>query len=112
MAKDWGFHIPKEMQPDFARIIQKKTETAGRELSPEEIIRCFRKEYLSKHGQFQLKSCTMRIGNTRFERNISPYCYSNKNRGYIDQGKRKWPCGRVCPRLKKTSENLDRCDDV
>ncbi|MFA5362406.1 MAG: 2-isopropylmalate synthase [Candidatus Omnitrophota bacterium] len=59
MENDWGFHIPKEMQPDFARVIQEKTESAGRELSSKEIRDCFRKEYLSGKGAYRLKLCAM-----------------------------------------------------
>lgn len=63
MEKDWGFHIPKQMQADFALVIQKKTEIIGRELSSEEIITCFRQVYLSLHGTYQLKSCSVQTGN-------------------------------------------------
>jgi 2-isopropylmalate synthase len=59
MERDWGFHIPKEMQPDFARVIQEKTESAGRELSSKEIMGCFRKEYLFGKGSYRLKLCAM-----------------------------------------------------
>ncbi|MDD2702955.1 MAG: alpha-isopropylmalate synthase regulatory domain-containing protein, partial [Candidatus Omnitrophica bacterium] len=59
MERDWGFHIPKEMQPDFARVIQKKTESAGRELSSKEIMGCFRKEYLAGKEAYRLKLCAM-----------------------------------------------------
>jgi 2-isopropylmalate synthase len=62
MEKDWGFRIPKQMQPDFARVIQKKTEKAGRELSSKEIMDCFRREYLSRNGAYRIKQCAMQIG--------------------------------------------------
>ncbi len=62
MEKDWGFRIPKQMQPDFARVIQKKTENAGRELTSKEIMDCFKREYLSRNGADRLKQCAMQIG--------------------------------------------------
>ncbi|MGA1867862.1 MAG: 2-isopropylmalate synthase [bacterium] len=65
MEKDWGFQIPKEMQPDFARIIQKRTEQLGAELSSEEIYDCFEQEYLLRKHSYQLQSCTIHSDNIK-----------------------------------------------
>ncbi|MFA5117796.1 MAG: 2-isopropylmalate synthase [Candidatus Omnitrophota bacterium] len=62
MEKDWGLRIPKQMQPDFARVIQQKTEKLGRELSSKEIMDSFKKEYLFRGGAYRLKQCAMQIG--------------------------------------------------
>jgi 2-isopropylmalate synthase len=63
METDWGFKIPKEMQPEFARIIQAKTEITARELSSPEIKHCFEQEYISHPGRFQLESCVIHSDN-------------------------------------------------
>jgi len=59
MENDWGFKIPKEMQPDLAKMIRALTENAGNELSSQEIKGCFEREYINKQGQFKLKHCTV-----------------------------------------------------
>ncbi|MGA1823641.1 MAG: 2-isopropylmalate synthase [bacterium] len=64
MEKDWGFRIPKEMQPDFACLIQQRTERSGTELSSEEIYKCFQQEYLLKTHSYTLQSCTIHSDNT------------------------------------------------
>lgn len=61
MERDWGFYIPKKMQPEFARVVQEKTETIGRELSSEEIRDCFEQTYFSKQSVYQLISCSVRM---------------------------------------------------
>lgn len=43
----FGFKLPKAMHKEFADVIQKITETRG-EISPEEIMASFRKEYLDQ----------------------------------------------------------------
>lgn len=63
MEKDWGIRIPREMQPDFAKVIQKKAEQLGAELSVKEIHDCFENEYLKGQGPFILKSCAMHTEN-------------------------------------------------
>jgi 2-isopropylmalate synthase len=54
MEKDWGFHIPKKMQPDFAQVVQRRTETLGRELSSAEVKNCFRDTYFNDQGKYRL----------------------------------------------------------
>jgi 2-isopropylmalate synthase len=54
MEKDWGFHLPKKMQPDFAQVVQRRTETLGRELSSAEVKNCFRDTYLNDQGKYRL----------------------------------------------------------
>jgi len=55
MDKEFGFKLPKEMQPEFGAIIQDLTEQEGRELQPQEIYDSFEKVYLSVSQPFALK---------------------------------------------------------
>jgi 2-isopropylmalate synthase len=59
MEQDWGFHIPRQMQTDFARIIQKKTEHNNKEYASREIRECFEQEYVREYGNYCLRSCAI-----------------------------------------------------
>ena len=61
MEKNWGIHIPKMMQPDFARAVQRRTEQLGRELTAAEIKDCFTSAYLSGRGKYHLKYFSERM---------------------------------------------------
>ncbi len=63
MENDWGFKLPKEMQPEFSRVIQQKAEKVTSELSSQEIKDCFDQEYIKNEKMFQLKSCTIHSEN-------------------------------------------------
>jgi 2-isopropylmalate synthase len=54
MEHYYGFKIPKEMQPEFAQVVQKVTDETGNELKPEEIFELFKKEYLDLEGHVKL----------------------------------------------------------
>jgi 2-isopropylmalate synthase len=60
MERDWGYKIPKGMQPDFARVVQERTEAAGRELSTKEVRDCFVKAYLRQDGAYHMQRCSVR----------------------------------------------------
>jgi 2-isopropylmalate synthase len=70
MENDWGFMIPKEMQPEFAQIIQRKTESVRNELSSQEIKNCFEQEYINRPGRFRLKSCAIHSGNENLKETV------------------------------------------
>lgn len=63
MERDWGFSIPREMQPDFAMVVQRRTEETLNELSSSEIMECFNNEYLKPEGTFRLKSISLHSEN-------------------------------------------------
>ncbi|MDD4295115.1 MAG: 2-isopropylmalate synthase, partial [Candidatus Omnitrophica bacterium] len=67
MENYWGYKIPKEMQPQFARIVQEITEDAGSELSADDIKNCFEREYLNDKGEYRLKHCVIHSGNDSME---------------------------------------------
>lgn len=57
MEKEHGFILPKEMQPEFSRIIQSISEKTGKEVSSETIMKAFEKEYLQANTDLELKWC-------------------------------------------------------
>ncbi len=59
LERDWGIHMPREMEPGFARIVQSHTERNGRELASAEIRALFEQEYLAVNGRYRLQSCTI-----------------------------------------------------
>ncbi|WP_219471018.1 2-isopropylmalate synthase [Nonomuraea rhizosphaerae] len=46
----YGMRLPKELQRDFATVVQASAEELGCELAPEQIWTLFEKEYLSSEG--------------------------------------------------------------
>lgn len=54
MEHEFGYRLPKSMQPEFARIIQDYAESKGSEISPEEIYQQFEAEYLELGTSKQL----------------------------------------------------------
>lgn len=54
LEKDFGFKLPKAMQPEFGKIVQAVTDREGRELLHEEIYRTFENEYLSLSSPYEL----------------------------------------------------------
>ena len=45
LEKDQGLKLPKKLQADFSRAVQKLADELGRELNAEDIWRCFREAY-------------------------------------------------------------------
>lgn len=56
MDREFGYKLPKEMQPGFGRIIQQETDKKGNELTPEQVYQAFEREYLLAEGCYQLKN--------------------------------------------------------
>lgn len=63
MERDWGFFIPREMQPEFARVIQKRSDETISELSSSEIMECFKQEYFDDNNSYSLKSLSVHSDN-------------------------------------------------
>lgn len=53
----YGFKLPKDMQKEFANVVQKESEKKG-EISPKEIMDLFSSEYLDLEEPFKLIRCT------------------------------------------------------
>lgn len=56
MDREFGFKLPKDMHPDFGRVIQRLTDSCGEELSPEMVFHTFEKEYLLHQNGYRLKA--------------------------------------------------------
>lgn len=57
MEKDFGYEIPKWMQPYFGAVIQSQVDQSGRELFPEEINELFDREYIRLNEPYSMKKC-------------------------------------------------------
>jgi len=60
MDREFGFKMPKEMHPEFGKVIQKVTDREGRELQMAEIWTAFKEEYLSVTRPYGLVSFNVR----------------------------------------------------
>ncbi len=56
MDHEFGFKLPKEMQPGVGRVIQEVSDALGDELTPEMVFHTFEKEYLFNKNGYALKS--------------------------------------------------------
>jgi 2-isopropylmalate synthase len=54
MSTIFGYHLPKEMHPEFGGIVQRACEAKGDELSPDEILALFERSYLALEGPYRL----------------------------------------------------------
>ena len=56
LEKDFGFKLPKEMQPEFGKVVQGITDREGRELLHDEIFQSFENEYLILDTPYELNT--------------------------------------------------------
>ena len=49
-----GYNLPKEMHPEFGNIVKAAADEYGDELSSEQIVELFQKEYIGFTGKYQL----------------------------------------------------------
>ncbi|HTG01698.1 MAG TPA: 2-isopropylmalate synthase [Nitrospirota bacterium] len=57
LEQEFGFSLPREMYPEFSRIIQAQSEKTGREVPAEAIREAFFAEYLERHEPLHFVSC-------------------------------------------------------
>jgi 2-isopropylmalate synthase len=57
MEQDFGFILPKEMHPEFGRIIQAISEQTGGEVLPQEILNAFEREYFGANACLTFTRC-------------------------------------------------------
>jgi 2-isopropylmalate synthase len=55
MEHNFGYKLPKDMHPEFGRVVQVITDEIGEELKPESILDLFRKEYLDLNEPLKLQ---------------------------------------------------------
>lgn len=56
MDSRYGFQLPRWLQIEFSRIVQKAAEESGQEISPEQIWKLFQQQYLNIASPLTLKS--------------------------------------------------------
>ncbi len=49
-----GYNLPKEMHPDFGHVVQLEADKTGVELSQDQIVALFQKEYIDLEGKYAL----------------------------------------------------------
>lgn len=54
MQNNYGYELPKAMQPEFGIIVQKESDTVGKELMPERIFELFKDEYINESSPYRL----------------------------------------------------------
>ncbi len=55
LGKDYGMQLPRRMQIEFSKVVQRLAEDSGSELSAEAIWQAFREEYLDGNGPYTLR---------------------------------------------------------
>jgi 2-isopropylmalate synthase len=56
LERDFGLTLPRPMQIEFSKAVQKIADATGKELAPAQIKQCFDDEYLSEGGPYKLVS--------------------------------------------------------
>lgn len=59
MEHDFGYRLPKDMHPEFGRVVQGVTDRTGEELKPARILELFRAEYLERAKPMKLLKYTI-----------------------------------------------------
>jgi 2-isopropylmalate synthase len=59
LANKFGFRLPRWLQIEFSRIVQKKTEATGGEINPDEIWNLFNSFYLNNKKVISLENFTI-----------------------------------------------------
>lgn len=54
MENEFGYHLPKAMQPEFGSIIKQKSDETDKELTVNEIMDAFTENYLNVKGPYKL----------------------------------------------------------
>ncbi len=71
MEHDFGIVLPRNLQVEFSRTIQKITDETEKELSPQEIWEAFEAEYLSGQGEIQLADKRIDLTSKGEDRQVS-----------------------------------------
>ena len=58
LEKNYGYQIPKAMQPELGRIVQTVSDTKGKELNPKEILDIFKTSYFKVEEHISLVDFT------------------------------------------------------
>ena len=63
MDNKYGYQLPRWLQIEFSRVVQKDAEDTGREISPDRIFQLFRNTYLESGANLTLKSFAIEKNN-------------------------------------------------
>ena len=63
LASKFGFQLPRWLQIEFSRVVQKQAEDTGQEISPDAIWALFKEHYLETSNPVRLDSFSMRRDN-------------------------------------------------
>ncbi len=56
MEQSFGYHLPKAMQPEFGAAVKVYCDSVGREITPDEVMALFNREYAQFQGLYTLIS--------------------------------------------------------
>jgi 2-isopropylmalate synthase len=56
MEQSFGYRLPKAMHPEFGAAVKAYCDEVGREITPEEVLAIFKREYAEFQGLFTLLS--------------------------------------------------------
>ncbi len=71
MEQDYGLYLPRNLQIEFSKVIQKITDETEAELSPAQIYEAFEREYLSGDGDLKLADKRVDLATEGDERVLS-----------------------------------------
>ena len=90
LEKNYGYQLPKSMHPEIGKIVQAKTDIAGRELSADEILNIFKTTYfeVKEHISFVHVSLSSKDGiskcNLTYKHNAKEINAVGEGNGPID----------------------------
>jgi len=102
LEKNYGYQLPKAMHPEIGRAVQALSDEKGRELSPEEILSVFKKEYFEVKEHISLVDFSLKT-----EDGISKctLCYKYRGKQITSHGEGNGPIDACKNALKQEYEN-------
>jgi len=102
LEKNYGYHLPKAMHPEIGRAVQTLSDTKGRELSHEEILAVFKKEYFEIKETISLVDFSLKT-----EDGISKctLCYFYNGKKITSQGEGNGPIDACKNALQRDYKN-------
>jgi len=107
MDREFGFKLPRQMQPGFGRVIQEETDRAQGELPLEAVLHTFEREYLLNEGCYRLH--TFHVLKRHIDQNDDLSNAEVEAELFIDdnsvavQGLGNGPLDAFCDALKKSA---------
>ncbi len=112
MDKEFGFILPKDMQTGFGRVIQEASDLARGELSADDILKTFEREYLLNNSRYKMKSFQVLKRHVDHDKKLSTAVVEAvlivDGREVVIKGDGNGPLDAFCNGLKKDI-GLDFC---